>query len=41
MFKIKCWWNPMEDDLKQTLVKVSIRYGSREKETNIRRGSFE
>ena len=25
MFKIKCWWNPREDEIKQTVVKNSIR----------------
>ena len=25
MFKIKCWWNQRENDLKQTVVSFSIR----------------
>ena len=32
MFKIKCWWNPMEDDLKQTVEKVAIRCSNCRKE---------
>ena len=28
MFKIKCWWNPREDDIKQIVVKVSITCGN-------------
>ena len=35
MFNIKCWWNPREDDLKQTVVKVAIRCGNCGKETMI------
>ena len=35
MFKIKCWWNPREDDLKQTVVKVDIRCSNCGKETTI------
>ena len=35
MFKIKCWWNPREDYLKQTVVKVAIRCNNRRKETII------
>ena len=35
MFKIKCWWNPREYYLKQTVVKVAIRCSNGEKETMI------
>ena len=35
MFKIKCWWNPRENDLKQTVEKVAIRYGNCGKEAMI------
>ena len=35
MFRIKYWWNPREDDLKQTVVKVSMRYSNCGKETMI------
>ena len=35
MFKIKCWWNPREYDLKQTVVKVAIRCSNGVKETMI------
>ena len=36
MFKIKCWWNPMEDNLKQTVEKkVVIRCSNCGKETMI------
>ena len=35
MFKIKCWWNPSEYDLKQTVVKVAIRCSNCGKETMI------
>ena len=35
MFRIKCWWDPMEDDLKQTVVKVDIICSNYGKETVI------
>ena len=35
MFNIKCWWNPREYYLKQTVEKVSIRCGNCGKETMI------
>ena len=35
MFKIKCWWNPREDDIKYTGVKIAIRCSNRGKETMI------
>ena len=35
MFKIKCWRNPREYDLKQTVVKVAIRCINDGKETMI------
>ena len=35
MFKIKCWWNQREYDIKQTLVKISIRCSNCGKETMI------
>ena len=35
MFKIKCWWNPGEDEIKQTVVKVDIRCSNCGKETMI------
>ena len=35
MFKIKCWRNPRENDLKQTLEKVAIRCSNFGKETMI------
>ena len=28
MFKIKFWWNPGEDEIRQTGVKISIRYSN-------------
>ena len=33
MFKIKCWWNLREYEIKQTVVKVAIRCSNRGKET--------
>ena len=35
MFKIKCWWDPREDDIKQTVLKVAIRCYNCGKETII------
>ena len=35
MFKIKCWWNPREYEIKQTVVKIDIRYGNFVKEKMI------
>ena len=35
MFKIKCWWNPRENYLKQTTEKVAIRCSNLGKETLI------
>ena len=35
MFKIKCWWNPRENYLKQTTEKVAIRCSNFGKETLI------
>ena len=35
MFKIKCWCNPREYDLKQTVEKVSIRFSNCGKEEMI------
>ena len=35
MFKIKCWWNPREDEIKHTGVKHAIRCGNYGKETII------
>ena len=35
MFKIKCWWNPKEHEIKQTAVKVAIGRSSCGKETMI------
>ena len=35
MFKIICWWNPREDDLKQTVEKNAIRCSNCGKETMI------
>ena len=35
MFKIKCWWNQMEDDLKQKVERVAIRCSNCGKETMI------
>ena len=35
MFKIKCWQNPREDDIKQIVVKLDIRCGNCGKETII------
>ena len=35
MFKIICWWNPKEDDLKQTVEKNAIRCSNCGKETMI------
>ena len=35
MFKIKCWWNPRKNNLKQTVGKVSIRCSNCGKEKMI------
>ena len=35
MFKIKCWWNPGEDEVKHTGVKIAIMCSNFEKETMI------
>ena len=35
MSKIKCWWNPREDEIKHTEVKVDIRCSNCGKETII------
>ena len=35
MFKIKFWWDPKENDLKQTVEKVAIRCSNFVKETMI------
>ena len=35
MFKIECWWNSREDEIKQTVVKVDVRCTNRGKETMI------
>ena len=35
MFNIKCWWNPREDDQKQTVEKFAIRCSNCVKETMI------
>ena len=35
MFNIKLWWNPREDDIKQTVLKVDIRCINCGKETMI------
>ena len=32
MFRIKCWWNTREDEIKHTGVKVAIRCGNYGKE---------
>ena len=35
MFKIKCWWNTREDEIKHTGVEVAIRCSNCGKETMI------
>ena len=35
MFKIECWWNPMEGDLKQIVGEFAIRYTNCRKYTMI------
>ena len=35
MFKIKCWWNPREDEIKNTGVKIAISCSNCGKETII------
>ena len=35
MFKIKCWWNPADDEIKQKVVKVAIRCSNCGRETMI------
>ena len=35
IFKIKCWYNPREDEIKNTGIKTAIRCSNCEKETMI------
>ena len=39
-FKVKCWLNPREHEIKQTVVKVAIRCSNSGKRNNDRFGSY-